>query len=51
MFAKVWKKILFFILVFACLFNIIYKLVKKIPLIEELKTSAEYILNQDSQKK
>ncbi len=51
MVAKIWKKILFFVLIIACLFNIISKLVKKIPFVEELKTSAQYIMNQDNEKK
>lgn len=49
--AKIWKKVLFFILIVACLFNIISKLVKKIPFIDELKTSAQYIMNQENEKK
>lgn len=49
--AKIWKKILFFALIIACLFNIISKLVKKIPFVEELKTSAQYIMNKDNEKK
>ncbi len=49
--AKIWKKFLFFVLIIACLFNIISKLVKKIPFVEELKTSAQYIMNQDNEKK
>lgn len=49
--AKVWKKILFFILIFACLFNITYKLVKKIPLVEELRSSAQYMMDKETQKK
>lgn len=51
MVAKIWKKVLFFVLIIACLFNIISKLVKKIPLIEELQTSAQYIVNKENEKK
>ena len=46
--ARLWKKILFIILVVACLFNIVSKLVKKIPFMDELKASAEYITEQDN---
>lgn len=49
--AKVWKKICFFILIVACLFNIMYKIVTKTPFIEELKSSAQYILQQNNEKK
>jgi hypothetical protein len=49
--AKIWKKVLFFILIVACLFNIISKLVKKIPFMQELQTSAQYIMNQENEKK
>lgn len=49
--AKLWKKILFIILIIACLFNIILKLVKKMPFVEELRTSAEYVMTQQNEKK
>jgi hypothetical protein len=48
--AKIWKKVLFFILIIACLFNIITKLVKKIPFVQELQTSAQYIMDQENEK-
>ena len=48
MLAKVWKKIGFIILIIACLFNITTKLVRKIPFLEELRMSAQYV--QDEQK-
>ena len=47
MLAKVWKKIGFIILIVACLFNITTKLIKKIPFLEELRMSAQYV--QDEQ--
>lgn len=47
MIAKIWKKVLFIILVIACLFNIIYKFVKKVPLIEQLKDSVVYMVTQE----
>lgn len=49
--AKIWKKVGLFILIVACLFNIIIKIVNKIPFIEELRTSAQYILQQNNEKK
>lgn len=48
--ARIWKKVGFFILIFACLFNITYKLVKKIPFKEELQTSAQYLLKNENDK-
>lgn len=49
--ARIWKKVGLFILIVACLFNIMIKIVNKIPFVEELKTSAEYILQQNNEKK
>ena len=49
--SRIWKKVLFFILIIACLFNIISKLVKKIPFIEELQTSAQFVIYEDNKKK
>lgn len=46
MIAKVWKKVLLFILIIACLFNIINKLVHKASLERELESSAQYIQEQ-----
>ena len=43
MIAKYWKKIGMLILIIACLFNIITKLIEKTSLIEELQSSVEYI--------
>ena len=43
MIAKIWKKVLFLILIVACLFNIVNKLVHKASLEQELQSSAEYI--------
>lgn len=42
MVAKVWKKIVLFIFIIACLFNIVNKLVTKVPLKDELELSAKY---------
>lgn len=47
--SKVWKNLLMIILIVACLFNIVIKLVKRYPLKEELKASAQYILEQTQQ--
>lgn len=46
MLAKIWKKLLMFILIIACLFNVITKLVKNMSLEDELLSSAQYIQNQ-----
>ena len=43
MIAKIWKKLLLFILIIACLFNIVIKIVNKNSLDEELASSAQYI--------
>lgn len=43
MIAKMWKKVLFIILIVACLFNIVNKLVHKASLEQELESSAQYI--------
>lgn len=43
MIAKVWKKVCLVILIVACLFNIVNKLVRKLPLNAELQTSATYL--------
>lgn len=51
MLAKLWKKVLMFILIVACLFNICYKLVHNISLEQELLSSAQYIQDrQDAEK-
>lgn len=46
MIAKVWKKVLLFIVIIACLFNIINKLVHKASLEKELESSAQYVQQQ-----
>ena len=43
MLAKILKKLLMFILIIACLFNVITKFVKKSSLKDELLTSARYV--------
>lgn len=46
MLAKVWKKLLFVVMIFACLFNIVGKLVHKNSLEQELSLSAKYVQEQ-----
>ncbi len=50
MLAKSWKKIALLILIIACLFNIVSKIVSKIPYIEQLTQSAQYVSSQEKQK-
>ncbi|MCI9040011.1 MAG: hypothetical protein HFJ29_09250 [Clostridia bacterium] len=47
MLAKTWKKILLFVLIIACLFNIINKLVHKASMEQEVKASVEYMQEQE----
>jgi len=46
MIAKVWRKVLLFIMIIACLFNIVNKLVHKASLDKELESSAQYVQQQ-----
>ena len=46
MLAKVWKKVCLLILIVACLFNIVYKLVGRISFNKEIIESAKYMLMQ-----
>ncbi len=46
MIAKYWKKVGLIILVIACLFNIVSKIVNKNSLKDELQASATYLQNQ-----
>lgn len=41
--SKVWKKLLFIILIIACLFNITLKLVQRNSFKDELQSSAQYV--------
>ncbi len=43
---KLWKKILFFILIVACLFNIVSKLVMRNSLQNELQSTIDYFSNR-----
>ena len=47
MLAKVWKKIGLFILIVACIFNIMNKFVHKLSLENELEASATYVNQQE----
>ena len=47
MIAKYWKKIGLIIIIVACLFNVVSKLVKRTPLKEQLIQTAEYVLNKE----
>ncbi len=46
MIAKYWKKIGLIILMIACLFNVVSKIVKRTPLKEQLIQTAQYVLQQ-----
>ena len=46
MLCKIWKKVCILILIIACLFNIVSKLVKRVTFNKEALTSAEYMLKQ-----
>ncbi len=46
MLAKYWKKIGMLILIIACVFNIMNKLVHKLSLNSEMLSSAQYIYDQ-----
>ncbi len=43
MIAKIWKKVLLLVLIIACLFNVINKLVHKASMKEEVSASAQYV--------
>ena len=48
MIAKYWKKIGLIILIIACLFNVVSKIVERTPIKEQLIQTAQYILNQEN---
>ena len=50
MLAKYWKKICMLILIIACVFNIMSKLVHKLSLNEEMLYSAQYMFEQEENK-
>ena len=41
--SKIWKKLLLIILILACLFNIVSKIVKRYTLKTELESAAQYL--------
>ena len=47
MLARFWKKIGLFILIVACIFNVMNKFVRKLSLKDELEASATYV-NQEN---
>lgn len=47
MIAKIWKKVGLVILIIACLFNIVSKIVEKKSFKQELETSAQYVQQQN----
>ena len=49
MIAKYWKKIGLIILIIACIFNIMNKVIHGTSLGEELKSSAAYMLSQEKE--
>lgn len=51
MLARYWKKIGLFILIVACIFNVMNKLVHKLSLEDELEASATYVNQQEEENK
>ena len=50
MLAKIWKKVALAILMIACLFNVVSKLVAKTSLKKELETTAQYVYTEQKEK-
>lgn len=50
MLARTWKKIGIFILIVACIFNIMFKLVRKLSLNTHLKDTVTYIQEEYEEK-
>jgi len=51
MIAKIWKKLLLLILLIACLFNIVIKILNKNSLKQEIQASAQYMQEQTVENK
>lgn len=51
MLKKYWKKIGMLILIIACVFNVMNKLVHKLSLNKEMLQSAQYIFSQENKEK
>ena len=49
--AKIWKKLGLMILIIACLFNITYKIVRKTPFLDMLKSSVQYVMQGQKNEK
>ena len=49
MLAKYWKKIGLLIVIMACLFNVVSKLVNKVPYLEQLRASAQYVADKEQE--
>ena len=47
MLSKYWKRIGMIILIIACVFNVMFKLVNKLSLKKEMLYSAQYIYEQE----
>ena len=50
MLAKIWKKLLMLILIIACMFNAIIKLVNNLSLDDKLTSSARYIQEEQNKR-
>ena len=49
MLAKLWKKIGLFILIVACIFNVMNKFINKLSLKDELESSATYVYQENQE--
>lgn len=49
MLAKNWKKIGMLILIIACIFNVMGKLISKLSLDKEMLSSAQYVYDQNNE--
>ncbi len=45
---KIWKKLLFIILIVACLFNIVTKLVKRNSFKNEIQATVQYFMDKQN---
>ncbi len=50
MIAKIWQKLGLILLIIACLFNIVIKIVTKISLQDEMSASASYVKSLEAEK-
>ena len=51
MIAKIWQKLGLIILIIACLFNIVVKIVNKITLQQEMDSAVEYVKTLEDENK